>query len=43
MNILTVKKGKTQFVSTFDSLIWLEDLPRVGGYVGEFGGGGGAA
>ena len=34
---LTVKKRKTLFVSTIDSLIWLEDLHRVGGDVGEFG------
>ena len=37
----TVKKRKTLFVSTFDWLIWLEDLHRVGGDVGEFGGWGG--
>ena len=43
MNILTVKKGKTLFVSTIDSLIWLDHLHRVGGDVGEFKGGGGTA
>ena len=29
-----VKKRKTYFVSTFDSLIWLDDLHRVGEDVG---------
>ena len=38
MNILTVKKRKTEFVSTTDALIWLEDSHRVGGDVGELGG-----
>ena len=31
-----VKKRKTYFVSTFDSLIWLDDLYRVGGDVGDW-------